>query len=69
MRFPIDIVFIGSDKKVTDVFHSVPPVGLHPRTWKLYEPSAPALFVLELPAGAARLSKTKAGDKLEFGRV
>ncbi|MFH0956756.1 MAG: DUF192 domain-containing protein [Candidatus Aenigmatarchaeota archaeon] len=66
MRFPIDIVFIGPDRKVTDVFRNVPPVGLRLRTWKVYVPSAPAMWVLELPAGAARLGKTASGDKLEF---
>jgi uncharacterized protein len=68
MRFSIDIVFIGADRKVTDVFSGVPPIGISPYTWKVYAPTAPAMWVLELPAGAAKLSKTKAGDKLDFGR-
>jgi uncharacterized membrane protein (UPF0127 family) len=66
MRFPIDIVFIGPDRKVTDVFHKVPPIGLRLRTWKVYAPSAPALFVLELPAGAAKEGRISPGDKLKF---
>jgi uncharacterized protein len=68
MRFPIDIVFIGADRKVTDVFVNVPPIGISPYTWRVYAPSAPAMWVLELPAGTAKISKTRAGDKLSFGK-
>ena len=66
MRFPIDIVFIGPDRKVTDVFHDVPPIGLRLRTWKVYAPTAPAMWVLELPAGAAKRGKITGGDNMEF---
>lgn len=66
MRFPIDAVFIASDKKVTDVFHGVPPIGIHPRTWKVYAPSAPVKWILELPAGAAKRAKIAELDKLSF---
>jgi uncharacterized protein len=66
MRFPIDIVFIASDKKVTDVFCGVPPIGIHPRTWKVYTPSAPVKWVLELPSGAGKAARMRAGDRLTF---
>jgi uncharacterized membrane protein (UPF0127 family) len=66
MRISIDMVFISSDKRVTDVFHNVPPVGLNPKTWKVYGPSAPVKWVLELPAGAAKKGRISPGDKLKF---
>ena len=68
MRFPIDIVFISADKRVTDVFHDVPPIGLRLRTWKVYAPSAPVKWILELPAGTTILTKTASEDKLKFSK-
>ena len=50
MRFPIDVVFMNSELKVTDVFENVPPLSLNPRTWRVCAPSAPAAWVLEIPA-------------------
>lgn len=64
MRFPIDILFIDSGKKVLRVIENAKPLGLSWRTWKLYIPPSPASYVLELPAGGAR--KTSTGDILDF---
>jgi len=66
MRFPIDIVFIDGRKKVTAVFKRARPLGPSPRTWRLYRPPEPAKWVLELPAGGAAASGTRAGDTLSF---
>ncbi len=66
MRFSIDVVFINSDKIVTDVFGSVPPVSLNPKTWKVYKPAKPVKWILELKAGRCRRTKTVSGDKLSF---
>jgi uncharacterized membrane protein (UPF0127 family) len=54
MRFPIDVLFLDSKKRVVDVFENVPPLSLHPRTWKVYRPSRPVKWILELSSGTAR---------------
>lgn len=66
MRFPIDVVFADSGFRVVDVFESVPPIGPHPRTWKLYSPGRPARFVIELPSGSVAASGTRKGDALSL---
>ena len=49
MQFPIDIVWAGADGKVITVADNVAP-ETYP---KVFSPSAPARYVLELPAGFA----------------
>ncbi len=66
MRFPIDVIFIDSEMRVTDVFHSVPPVSLSPRTWKVYKPSRPVRWILEVASGVSRKTKTKPGDQVSI---
>ncbi len=66
MRFPIDIVFLDSGRRVIRVVENARPLGLSWRTWRIFFPPGPAKFVLELPAGRAGKSKTRTGDKLEF---
>jgi uncharacterized membrane protein (UPF0127 family) len=58
MRFPIDVVFLGRDKKVLKIRREMPRgrISLCLR----------AHSVLELAAGAARVDL---GDQLEFERV
>jgi uncharacterized membrane protein (UPF0127 family) len=66
MRFPIDLVFIDSRKRVVDVFESIMPVGMNPATWRVYSPSRPVKWVLELKAGRANETRTKKGDRISF---
>ena len=66
MRFPIDIIFIGPDKKVTDVFENVPPLSFRPSTWRVYSPTKPVKWIVEVSAGMARKSGTSVGDRLIF---
>ena len=49
MRFPIDIVFITADKRVLEVYRSVPPCVREP--CPLYTSSAPVRYALEVNAG------------------
>ncbi len=49
LRFPIDIIWIGADKKVVTVKSRLKP-STYPKT---FGPSAPAQYVLELKAGEA----------------
>jgi len=66
MRFPIDIVFIDSRKRIVDIRHSVKPVGRHPKTWRVYKPSKPSKYVLEVNSRLVKRSGTDIGDFLEF---
>lgn len=58
MKFPIDLVYVGKDKKVRKVRHAVP-------AWRL-SMCLTARSILELPAGTAEQTGTQAGDQLVF---
>ncbi len=66
MRFPIDIIFIGRDKRIVDIKHSVRPMSANPLTWRIYWPKKPCAYVLETAAGVAKDTGTRIGDMLEF---
>jgi uncharacterized membrane protein (UPF0127 family) len=56
MKFPIDLVYVGKDRKVRKVRHAVKP-------WRM-SACLRAHSTLELPAGAAAKSGTQTGDEL-----
>lgn len=58
MRFPIDLVYIDSKKRVCKVRSEVAP-------WRI-SACLSAHSVLELPAGVVCSSRTQRGDTLEF---
>lgn len=58
MRFPLDIVFADSDKKIVDM------VTIGP--WKTYTPIAPARYVIELKTGSIKKFDLEIGDELDF---
>jgi len=58
VRFPLDIIFADSDKKVVDV------VSIDP--WKTYTPKKPAKYVIEMGEGTIKSSATEIGDELDF---
>ncbi len=66
MFVPIDIIFISERKQVTDVFHDVKPLSFNPSTWKVYRPSMPVKWILELKAGKARKARTVPGDRISI---
>jgi hypothetical protein len=66
MRFPIDIIFIDSRKRIVDIKHSAKPMGKNPMTWRVYRPRRPCKYVLETTAGLANETGTKKGDVLKF---
>ncbi len=66
MFFPIDVIFISAEKEVTDVYENVPPLSLNLRTWKVYRPTRPVKWILEVKAGRAKKTRTKPGDRLSF---
>jgi uncharacterized membrane protein (UPF0127 family) len=58
MRFPIDLVYLDSKKRIRKLRCEVRP-------WRL-SACISAHSVLELPAGTIRDTRTEAGDTLEF---
>jgi len=70
MKFPIDIIWIGSDMRVVDVTHSAPiPVpGTIDAELPRYSPKAPAAFVFEINAGLAEQLGIRRGLRVEFSR-
>ena len=60
MRFPIDIIWADSSKRVTRIEHD-----LSPATYP-HEYCAPAQYVIELNAGTADNNGLKTGQKLDF---
>ncbi len=63
---PLDMVFIGSDKRVTVVHENVPPVKLNTAVQNPQRRSGMAQYVLELPAGTAKAHGVKKGSLLKF---
>jgi uncharacterized membrane protein (UPF0127 family) len=58
MRFPIDLIYLDRKNQIKKVCRGVPP-------WRMSGCLA-AHSVLELPAGTARNTETRAGDTIEF---
>jgi uncharacterized membrane protein (UPF0127 family) len=63
MRFPLDIIWIDSDKKIVEIYKDAQPCK---ETCDSIIPKSRAKFVLEVNAGFVEKYKIKAGDKLEF---
>ena len=55
--FPIDVLFLDSNKKVVELKRNFKP-------FRLYNPTKKARYVIELPSGLDKI--TKIGDKLSF---
>lgn len=68
MKYPLDLIFLDSEKRVTETIKNVPPLTLDPRTWKIYHPKKVAKYVLEIEAEAknAQHINIAVGDHLEF---
>lgn len=64
MRFPIDIVFIDSRKRVVDVKKGIKPFSVNPKTWRVFYPSKSAKYILELNKGESQGLRN--GDLLSF---
>ena len=66
MRFPIDMVYLDSEKRIVGIYENIIPVSMNPKTWKVYYPEIPAKYILELNSGLVKESKTEIGDILDF---
>ncbi len=63
MHYPIKIIFIDKNKRVTDIRAAV-SLSFNPKTWKIYRPKERCKYVLELGKSADK--KFEIGDKLEW---
>ena len=67
MRFPLDMVWIGEDKRITGVTTDVQAQpGAADSQLKLYPSTGPVRYVLELNAGVAAEPRLDAGTQLSF---
>jgi hypothetical protein len=63
-RFPIDMVWLDSERRVVHVAESVPPCKRDP--CPSYQPLRRALYVVEMNAGQARREHMRIGSLVEF---
>ena len=67
MRFALDMVWIGEDRRVAAVTTNVPPQpGAADEELRRYAPVAPVRYVLELNSGAAAGLAVTPGIRLSF---
>jgi uncharacterized protein len=68
MRFPLDFVWISSDKRVLEVTANVPPLpaGTADSVLPLYEPAQLVRYVLEINAGLAQQVGISSGGAVTF---
>lgn len=57
--YHIDVLFLDKRRRVVDLKENFRP-------FTFYAPKRPCLYVIELPAGTIRKSKTSIGDAIEF---
>ncbi len=60
MNFPIDIIWLDSKKKITEIKPDITP-DTYPKSFK---PQQPAKYILELPAGWSKTHNLKPNDAL-----
>ncbi len=65
-RIPLDILWMDKNRKIVHVEHNVPICTRTDDGCPNYQPNDPALYVLELAAGAAESLKLQRGVKLQF---
>lgn len=61
-RIPLDILWVAADGTIITIAHDVKPES-YP---EVFTPTAPARYVLEVPAGFAVRNGVAQGDKVEF---
>ena len=62
MKFPLDFVWIDSERKVVDVTENVSPESYPEK----FSPSVPVNYILEVPAGSVKKFDIKTGDQVAF---
>lgn len=64
MRFSIDIIYFDKNHRIVDVWENANPES-YP---KIFTPSTPSQFVLEVPAGFFTKHKLKKGEVFEISK-
>lgn len=62
MNYPLDIIWVGEDKKIVIRYKNLPPDS-YPRSFCSAEP---AKYVIEVPAGTVDRLHLKIGDQVSF---
>jgi len=62
MKFPIDIIWLDSEKKIVSIKANADPKNFPEN----YQPTSPALYVLEVTNGFTKKHSLKEGDQLEW---
>jgi len=57
--YPIDVLFLDKSKKIVEIKENFMP-------FSFYRPKNKALYIIELPEGTIKKSKTGLGDKIGF---
>jgi uncharacterized membrane protein (UPF0127 family) len=65
MSFSLDMIWIGSDKKVVSITRNAPPLA-DPSNPVWFRPSVPAQYVLEVNADYASSHNIQVGDAVQF---
>lgn len=68
MKFPIDIIFINTDKIVT-IHQNVQPPKTQNETLPIFQPKSPSDKVLEINAGQSAQYNFKEGDTVNFANI
>lgn len=63
---PLDIIFINSSGRITNIFTANPEPGKNDFQLSLYQSSSPVKYVIELNAGTSANIGLKAGDHLKL---
>lgn len=67
MQFPIDIIWIDSNKNIVDIEeNALPEPGKVDRDLKIYTPDTASRYILEINAGISALNGFKIGDQVVF---
>lgn len=62
----LDIIFLDADRRVREVFESVPPALAGTPDDRVPAVRSQGQYILEAPAGTVRRRRLRAGDVLEF---
>ena len=63
MRFPLDIIWIGADRRINHIYKNAPPCK---DICNDLIPPSPAQFVLEVNAGFTEKHQIQIGDRVKF---
>jgi uncharacterized membrane protein (UPF0127 family) len=67
MRFGLDMVWVGADKRISQVTTDIPPEpGVPDDRLRRYSPAMPVAYVIEVNAGAASRLGLTTGAQLSF---